>query len=245
MYNEDHGRVTKLRTENGWYVCTQLNDLQGVCESLYKRSEIRYNRDFYTKGLRLPFLIKDTATEDRSFRILQVVRFEDAHQVVCFDPSTRPCGLKRFFGRRSSSKLPGWIWSHPPYPYIGEDGYRRVCLDPAFHYANEQDKPLLAEWFDLVYSRYRMVFPEGYENLKSPHLITVSRIPDHDYAVATPITTVNLLPLVRQWPYYLGMCNLSYAEQRDCSLRAALFIDNLILGRWPLHSPIDGHGHTM
>lgn len=238
----DVSAVIKLKTPSGWYVCTQLDELQAVCEFLfYKRPGTRYNRDFYSKGVRLPFIIRDATTEDRSFRMLQTVSFEQAHQLVCFHSNLRP----RLFKWKSPLRgLPKWIWDQPPYPYIDDDGYRRVSLNSVFYYANEQDKALIDRHLELIYSDYRLMFPNDYDALKEPHLIIVSWVPHLNYAIATPVVTEDLLPLVNQWQYYLGMRNLAYSEQREFSNAAANLIDNLILGVWPPRK-IDGHEHMM
>src|SRR5712675_2199045 len=135
----DQVEMQKLRTPSGWYVCVQLDDLQNVCEWLYLDSSVRYDRDFLPSELRLPFLLKDVPTEDRSLRMLQVIEFEQAQQVVSYDEALKPRGLR---WRRRQDDLPDWIWDRRPWPHLDDSGFRQVCLGPTcFFCATKDDQP--------------------------------------------------------------------------------------------------------
>jgi hypothetical protein len=222
--------IRRLRTPNGWYLILQLDDLQSVCEHLYHRSDVRYTRDFYPPEVRLPFLLKDSPTEDATLRMLQVIEFEQAQQVVSYDPDLEPKGI---IFRKSPDNLPGWIWSSRPWPHVDSDGYRQVCLGNAFFCASKEDKPMLDAWFKLSRARLRLVYPSEYENTRMPFLIKVSRV-NEEYAIVTSVTTEDLIVLVRNWPSYLGAKQIPYDEWPKFSERSCRFIDNLILAEWPI-----------
>jgi hypothetical protein len=232
MNTSQEFNIRRLRTPNGWYTILQLDDLQSVCEHLYQRSDVRYARDFFPPQVRLPFMLKDSPTEDAAVRMLQVITFEQAQQVVSYDPDFEPKGL---ISRKTPEDLPSWIWSSKPWPHIDSDGYRQVCLGNAFFCASEDDKPTLEKWFSLRRSRSRLVYPLEYENTRMPFLIKISRVND-DYSIVTTITTEDLIVLVRNWSSYLGARQIPHGEWPKFSERICRFIDNLIRAEWPVNS---------
>jgi hypothetical protein len=239
MVSSDEKHIRELKTPNGWYLCVQLDDLQSVCEFLYVKSGKRYTRDFYPPELRLPFLIKDVPTEDSRLRMLQVIEFPQAQQVVAYDRSLRPGPLN--FMRRKET--PTWLWDQPPWPHLDESGYRQVCLDNAFYCASTDDQPMINRWFELSRDEYRPVYAPGFYATPMPYLIKVSRV--EDYAVVTAIPTDDLICLVKRWQYYFGMRKMLPTELAEFSRVICRLIDNLILARWPITQELKKTPNTM
>ncbi len=232
MLAPHESNIRKLRTPNGWYLIVQLDDLQCICEHLYQRADVRYARDFYPPELRLPFLLRDSPTEDSSLRMLQVIEFEQAHQVVSYDVDLRP---RWFRWRRRAEDLPDWVWDDPPWPHVDNSGYRQVCIGNAFFCASKDDQPMIDAWFQVVYKKVRLVYPSEFHDTRMPYLIKVSRVDDSDYAIVTSVSTKDLIVLVNHWAHYLGVKRIPGYEWSNFSKRIGLFIDNLIGAQWPIN----------
>jgi hypothetical protein len=235
MQAPEEFNIRRLRTPSGWYLIVQLDDLQSVCEHFYLRTGIRYTRDFYPPELRLPFLLKDSPTEDNGLRMLQVIEFEQAHQVVSYDKSLKPRGFR---WRRSPEDLPDWIWDRPPWPHVDSSGYRQVCIGNAFFCASQDDQPMIDEWFNLSYSEARLVYSTEHYDTPMPYLIKVSQVEETGYAIVTAVPTKDLIFLVNCWGHYLGARNIPSAEWEKYSSKICRFIDNLIGAQWPLNAEV-------
>lgn len=242
MFGPDQVEMQKLRTPNGWYLCLQLGDLQKVCEWLYLESSVRYTRDFLPSELRLPFLLKDSPTEDRSLRMLQVIEFEQAQQVVSYDETLRPKGFR---WKRRPDDLPDWIWDRPPWPHLDDSGFRQVCLGATcFFCATKDDQPFIDEWLKLELYNGKRKFAEGYHETAMPYLIKITRAANGNSATLSAIPTADLMVLVRHWGHYLGARNIPWQEWKTFRQKICVFIDNLVHARWPIHQDPSAAGPT-
>lgn len=233
MLGPDQVEMQELRTPSGWYLCLQLDDLLKVCEWFYLDSSVRYNRDFLPSELKLPFLLKDSPTEDRSVRILQTIRFEQAQQVVSYDPSLKPKGWFRW--KKRPGDLPDWIWERPPWPHLDETGYRHVCLGNAFFCATKDDQPFIDQWIALVYKDCELSYAPEYHETAMPFLVKVTVSENGSSATVNAVPTADLMVLVRHWAHYLGARSLPWGEWKEFSHKICLFIDNLLNARWPIN----------
>lgn len=219
--------VQALRTENGWYLCQQLNELQDVCEFLHHRSHLRYDRDFYPPELELPFLIKDLPTEDRSIRMLQVVKFYEAHQVICF--ASEPPQKRNFPWRHQPKRPPEWVWKRPPFPFIDSSGYRNIAISHSgFHCAREQDRTEIDTYFKLLFRDTRLVYPDEYDSAPIPHLVKVTHVAAKEYVLVTIVQMPELNMLFNCWALHYGVQHLEQEKRKAVNGRMCHMIDSLI-----------------
>lgn len=233
MFGPDQVEMEELKTPNGWFLCVQLDDLQKVCEWLYLNSRVRYRQDLFPLEPRLPFLVKDNPTEDRQMRVLHVVEFEQAQQVVSYNDALRPKGFR---WKRRPDELPDWIWHNRPWPHVDESGFRQVCLNNAFFCAFKEDQPFIDSWMKLIARDRTIRFAEGYHETPMPFLITVTVSRTSPEATLTAVPCEDLLVLVRRWGFYLGARNMPPGEwENKYAPRIDTFFGNLVHARWPIH----------